>query len=203
MSAASDGSFISYDGNAVLWQGANRLHGDRVEIDRKAGSLMSTGNVLSRFRNQRSGPESAEGARVEVETVVRAREMNYFEESRSARYNGDVRLNQPGLDITSRELTAFFKDGDDGVSTSLDHALADGDVRITQTDEERVRTGLAEHAEYHLDEEKVILSGGRPQMIDSLRGATQGNQLTYYSRNDRLLVDGADTRPAVSKIRKN
>jgi lipopolysaccharide export system protein LptA len=129
--------------------------------------------------------------------------MVYLEESRSARYEGDVRLNRPGLDITSRELTAFFKDGDDGGSTSLDRALADGDVRITQTDEKRVRTGLAEHAEYHLGEEKVILSGGRPQMNDSLRGVTQGNQLTYYSRSDRLLVDGADTRPAVSKIRKN
>ncbi len=48
--------------------------------------------------------------------------------------------------------------------------------------------------------DKVILEGGQPQFVDSLRGATQGDKLTWFSKDDRLLVNGVEAKPAKSVI---
>jgi hypothetical protein len=48
----------------------------------------------------------------------------------------------------------------------------------------------------------VILSGGAPQMFDSLKGTTRGERLTWFSSEDRLVVDGSLNQPAASRILK-
>ena len=103
------------------------------------------------------------------------------------------------MEVEARELQAFFrKDGASG----LDQAVADGQVKIVHQNEERTRTGTAEHAEYHLDEEMVVLSGGIARLVDSLKGTTEGSKLTYYSRDDRLLIEGAEAKPSASRLRR-
>ena len=91
----------------------------------------------------------------------------------------------------------------DSNESTLNHAFADGNVEIFQTASDRSRRGLSEHAEFYVAEDKVILNGGIAQMVDSVKGTTRGKQLTYFSRNDTLQVEGAITQPAVSKIRRN
>ena len=39
-------------------------------------------------------------------------------------------------------------------------------------------------------------------MSDNVRGNTRGRELIYYSDDDKLLVKGADGKPAISHIRK-
>ena len=40
-------------------------------------------------------------------------------------------------------------------------------------------------------------------MVDSVKGQTRGKQLTWFSNDDRLIVDGVDSaKPAKSIIRK-
>jgi hypothetical protein len=91
---------------------------------------------------------------------------------------------------------------DPNSGSSLEKAIADGAVKILQTSPGRKRTGTSEHAEYYVDESKVILQQGQPQLVDSVRGTTRGKQLTWFSNSDRLLVDGAASEPAVSNIRR-
>jgi lipopolysaccharide export system protein LptA len=106
--------------------------------------------------------------------------------------------------VNSRELQAFLKPAD--ADSSLDKAYADGAVNIisvtTSGKTTRTRTGTSEHAEYYADEQKVILQKGQPLLVDSARGNTSGQQLTWWANNDRLLVDGAPSKPAESIIRK-
>jgi lipopolysaccharide export system protein LptA len=94
------------------------------------------------------------------------------------------------------------KDKDTGNNTSLDKAFADGGVVIVQKAVDRTRTGTAEHSEYYVGESKVILNQGKPKLVDSLKGTTEGRQLTYFSNNDRLLVDGEKDKPAESNLRR-
>jgi lipopolysaccharide export system protein LptA len=91
---------------------------------------------------------------------------------------------------------------EEGADNRLQKAFADGGVEIIQTGPLRTRTGSSEHAEYYTDENKIVLRGGDPQMIDSLRGNTRGTELIYYSDDDRLLVNGSVARPAVSHLRR-
>ena len=57
-------------------------------------------------------------------------------------------------------------------------------------------------AEYYVDDAKVLLKGGQPQMVDSIKGMTRGQQLTYFSNSDKLLVEGAQNQPVESRILK-
>ena len=48
----------------------------------------------------------------------------------------------------------------------------------------------------------MLLDGGDPLLVDSVKGKTTGKQLTWFANNDRLLVDGVESRPADSLLRK-
>jgi hypothetical protein len=65
-----------------------------------------------------------------------------------------------------------------------------------------VRTGTAEHSEYYADEGKVVLSGGRPLLVDNKEGRTQADQLTWWANDDRLLGNGVPINQVKSIVRK-
>jgi lipopolysaccharide export system protein LptA len=178
-----------------LWQGSNRIQADKVDIDRQKGRLEANGKVVSQFI-EKAKPGTAKSS--PLVTVIRAPEMIYVDSDRVANYHGGVTLSRPGLVVVSKDLQAYLRDSES--DSSLDRAIADGAVKIVQSTAERQRTGTSEHAEYYTADGKVILQQGEPTLVDSKRGTTKGQQLTYFSNNDRLLVDGVETKPAVSNI---
>ena len=133
-------------------------------------------------------------------TVVRAPDLVYDEDTRIANYKGGAALSRPGLAVAGRSIRAFLSPAD--ASSSLDKAFADGEVKIVHTAGLRTRVGTSEHAEYYTVEQKVLLDGGNPLLVDSLKGETKGHQLTWFANNDRLLVNGVESRPADSLLRK-
>lgn len=217
MTSSGDNKHIRYEGNARAWQGANRVDADRIEIDRERRVMEAHGKVISQFadkspdknqaKNQDKGPGKSAKAKAPaapVFTVVRAPDLVYTEETRVAVYTGGTLLTRPGLTVNSRDLQAFLKPAD--ADSSLDKAFADGAVRIVSVETTvkpvRTRTGTSEHAEYYADEQKVILQKGQPLLVDSAKGNTAGEQLTWWANSDRLLVEGEANKPAQSTIRK-
>jgi lipopolysaccharide export system protein LptA len=201
MTAADNNRHVVYEGGAVLWQEANRLQADRIEIDRQKRALTARGKVVSQFLD-RSKPASGDkkAAGKGVFTVIRAPEMSYSDEERLAHYRGGVELTRPGMTIRGREIRAYLRDSKS--DSSLDRAVADGQVEILQAAAGHKRTGTSEHAEFYEQEQRVILTGGEPRLVDSARGTTRGQRLTYYANRDHLIVEGADGRPAVSRLKK-
>jgi lipopolysaccharide export system protein LptA len=205
MISSGDNKHIRYEGAARAWQGANRVDADRIEIDRDRRVMEAHGKVVSQFadRAQEKGSK-AKAAAAPVFTVVHAPDLVYSEETRVALYQGGVVLMRPGLTVNARELQAFLKPAD--ADSSLDKAFADGTVKIvsvsTTGKTTRTRTGTSEHAEYYADAQKVILQKGQPLLVDSVKGNTTGQQLTWWANNDRLLVEGGASQPAQSTIRK-
>jgi lipopolysaccharide export system protein LptA len=198
MTTSNRNRSIRYDGDAILWQGANRLQAQRVEIDRDKRLLTATGGVTTQFREE---PKAHVKSSVPVFTIVKAPALVYSEETRLAHYTGGAVLNRPGMNVKSAELRAFLASGDG--ESKLERALADGAVEIVQTAVDRTRKGTGEHGEYYVSEEKIILRGGNAQLTDSKRGETRGTELTYWANDDRLLVTGAPGKPASSRIRRN
>ena len=202
MTSANRNRRIVYDGDAVLWQGASRIQADRVEIDRDRRTLVAAGNVVTQFLEQPPPGSPAPGSRppAPVFTVVRAARLLYTESSRLARYTGGARMTRPGLDVKAAEIRAIL--AEQGSASRVEKAYADGAVEIFQASPGRTRTGTGNHAEYYSGEEKLILNGGDPKLVDSLRGEVRGAELTYYANDDRLLVNGAPGQPAKSRIRR-
>jgi lipopolysaccharide export system protein LptA len=182
-----------------LWQGANRLQANVVDVDREKQTLTGDGNVLSNLWEQPKGNDPNK-APAPVLIVVRAAHMIYADSNRLATYTGDVRLNRSSMRVKARELRAYLADS--SADSRLEKAFADGAVEILQTAPDRTRTGTAEHAEYYPDDQKVFLRGGQPALVDSLKGDAHGAELTYFTNDDRLLVSGSKDQPAKGRIRR-
>lgn len=203
---STDGNkHMRYEGNARAWQGPNRVDADRIEIDRDRHVMEAHGKVVSQFADKAKPDDKSKAkAAAPVFTLVRAQDLVYTETTRLAVYQGGVVLTRPGLTVNSRDLQAFLKPSD--ADSSLDKAFADGTVKIVSTTAagktSRTRTGTSEHAEYYADEQKVILQKGQPMLVDSVKGQTTGEQLTWWANNDRLLVEGAASKQAESTLRK-
>jgi lipopolysaccharide export system protein LptA len=193
---------IRYEGNAVAWQGANRIQADCLDIDRDDEVMHAQGNVISQFVDKaKKGKDGKPQPQTQtVFTIVKAPEMVYTEEERLAVYKGGATMTRPNMTVKGREIKAYLKD--EQSDSSLDHAFADGGVVVVQSAKGRIRTGTAEHAEYYAGEEKVIMTGGQPKFVDSLKGTTTGRVLTYYTNDDRLLVNGVDAQRSESLLHR-
>jgi lipopolysaccharide export system protein LptA len=219
MDSANHNRAIHYEGGVTMRQGANRIQAGVIDVDREKRMLVADGNVVSYLWEQpkdSASPASdprppAPGPRPPssgprppapgpILTVVHAPHLVYTEENRLADYTGGVLLNRPGLQVKARELRAFLAES--GADSRLEKAFADGAVEIIQTAPDRTRTGTGEHAEYYTGVQKVVLRGGRPKLVDTLKGSMQGDELTYYANDGRLLGSGSSQQPVTSRIRR-
>ncbi len=197
MTAADHNRLLRFEGRAVVWQGANRIRAEFIEIDRRKRTLMARGSVVAQFAED---PPRKDGPRVPALVVIEAPELVYHDETRVAAFSGGIRMVRRQTTVTAARLIAHLAEGDG--ASRLERADAEGAVEIVQAAPDRMRRASAEHAVYQADEEKIVLWGGEPLFRDSLRGATRGRQLTWFPDDDRLLVEGGAERPAVSRIRK-
>ena len=199
MTSTNKNQRIHYEGEAKAWQGANRVSADVLDIDQERHIMEAHGKVETQFfdKNVKSGPAPV--------TTVRAQDLEYSSETRIADYKGGVHLDRPGMTVDSKQLRAFLKDSSS--DSSLEKAFSDGAVKIVSTTAlpgkpKRIRTGTSEHAEYYADEQKVILNGGSPRLVDTEKVDTTGKELTWWANNDRLLVNGEETKQVRTVIPK-
>ena len=222
MQTREDNTQVFYEGHAVLWQGANRISGDHIIINRDLQSLDAEGKVTSELLDNKSnGDLGADGAAKTIPvsmishagaanngpifTVVQAPELSYRDDTRIALYRGGVKLVRDKMTITAKEIQAFLTPKTDKNSndSSLNHAIATGNVMISdEVSPGRTRVGTSEHAEYYTRQDKVVLNGGSPRMVDSYKGVTKGQQLTYFSQDDHLIVDGKKGQVAFTQMKK-
>jgi lipopolysaccharide export system protein LptA len=212
---------IHYEGKAgtqaKMLQGSNRITADRLDIDRQKHVLEAHGNTISQFVDKPKDNAKDEGKggkpatnpqpAASVYTVVKAPDLVYSDDTRIAIYQGGVELQRPGMHVVSQILHAYLKDADS--SSSLDKAIADGAVKVISDQAPsagkpaRKRTSSSEHAEYYADDAKVIIEGGKPELIDSSKSEkATGTQLTWFANENDLIVYGSESNPAQSVIRK-
>ena len=150
---------IHYEGKAVVWQGANRILSDSLDINRDEQTLHAKGNVVSELLDKKSTPDDnapklnkisdapAIQTSAPVFTTVYAPELIYKDDERIAHYMGGVKLVREKMTVTSKELTAYLTPKTEGSDdSSLDHAVAVGDVTVFRVmPANRTRTGTGEH----------------------------------------------------------
>jgi lipopolysaccharide transport protein LptA len=181
---------------------------DDPEIRRGSGPALLT--AKSQTANPKSAPISSAQAPTASFVIVKSANMVYTDQDRLAHYTGAVVLNRPGLQVKADELRAILaeskkdakKEGGDEGDSRIEKAYADGHVEIVQAAPDRTRTGTSDHAEYFTDNERIVLRGGQPQMVDSKKGYARGSELTYFVNDDRLLVSGSAQQRATSRLRR-
>jgi lipopolysaccharide export system protein LptA len=232
MTSANKNKLLHYEGNAVVWQEANRITADRIDIDREKQILKASGKVVTQLLDKppvadlkdvpKDAPKDAAKAKepaVGVFTIVKAPDLVYTDADRLAHYTGGSTLNRPGLIVKGREIRAYLREQtvkdstkpapaisaadeeDDG--SRLDKAFADGDVEIVEISPLRKRVGTGVHAEYYTADEKIILRGSEAVLVDSIKGTSQGAELTYFTGDDKLVVSSTPQKQVKTKLRKS
>lgn len=198
--SANHNHLLHYIGHAVLWQPANRIESDRIDIDRDKKTMVADGKVITQFQDQPKAGEPPPPT--PVFTIVKAERMTYADADLLAKYFGGVDFRRPGLTVTSTTLQAYLNPKDSGKDSRVNRAVSDGNVQIDEVSALHQRVGVGEHAEYYTDDGKVVLTGGSPQLRDKVRGNTKGDKLTYFTDDNRLIIDGVPERQVKSYIRK-
>jgi lipopolysaccharide export system protein LptA len=75
--------------------------------------------------------------------------------------------------------------------------VAQGDVLIQQPKREARGQTLT----YTASEDKFVLTGGPPSIFDAEQGKITGVSLTFFRRDDRVLVEGEASSPVVTTTR--
>jgi lipopolysaccharide export system protein LptA len=212
VTSANRNHLVHYAGNAVVWQTSNRIQAERIDIDRDKKSIVAEGKVVTQFEDKpkadpdapKDAPKPAPPAKPDIRfTIVKSQHMLYTDPDRLATYTGGVDFWRPAMTVKSAALKAFLNPQDSDADSRVNHAFGDGKVEVVQYAPDRHRVGNSEHAEYYTDEGKVILSGGEPKLNDSKTGNdTRGDKLTWFTDNDRLIVEGSPQKKSQSHVRK-
>jgi lipopolysaccharide export system protein LptA len=199
MVARQQSQTVHYEGHVRAWQGTNVVESPSLDVYRTQKRVSSGSQVVTSFL-QPAAMVSEPGASAHATggtspVTVHADFLEYFDEGRRARYHGNVRLVTENTTLQSDRLDVYFTQGETVEGSEVDHAEADGHVRVTQPG----RVGSGDHGEYFAGPGKIVLTGGPPSLVDEEKGSTTGQRLTFFSRDDRLFVDGGEQSPSVSK----
>jgi lipopolysaccharide export system protein LptA len=204
-------SVALYTGNARLWQDDNLVAAPSIEFDRQRRSVVATGS-----RQQSVATvliETGDDGKI-TPVHVTSDSLTYTDNERRAHFEGNAVAQSPDVTITARKMDAFFRPRQESEknterpattasnkleskSAQLDHIVADDHVIITQP----TRHGNGDKLVYTAADDKFVLTGGPPSIFDAEHGKITGVSLTFYKRDDRVLVEGNNLSPTVTHTR--
>jgi lipopolysaccharide export system protein LptA len=199
MNAQRKSGVARYTGGARLWQGANIVEAPTIEFDRQQKSIVAQGTtekpVSSVFvQADKSGKTTP--------VLVRAGKLAYVDAQRKARYTGGVTAKGSDLTITAEgvdvNLNASGQRGNGaGGPSQLNEIVAEKNVVIQQGS----RRASGDKLVYTATDGRFVLSGGQPMVVDATHGTVKGDSLTFYSRDDRIVVESKESSRTVTRTR--
>ncbi len=185
-----------YTGDARLWQGANIVQAPVIDFDRNRRIITATsapGKPVSTVFVQQDKTGKA------TPVNVTAARLSYVDSQRIVRFEGGVVMKGSDATVTADHVDVYLqpRSGNALVGASqLDHVVAEGHVLIQEPN----RRAKGDKLVYTAAQSKFVLTGGPPSIFDAEHGTTTGDSLTFFSRDDRVLVEGK-TSPAVTQTR--
>ena len=226
MTAHRSPAIAVYTGNARLWQNANVVEAPVLQFDRDHRSLVAQGteqaSVGTGLGPVRAGQSPAvtqvltqpvstvlvqvdQSGKVTPVHITSAR-LNYADLERRIFLDGGVTAKTSDATMTGDRMTVFLLPRDQskavanpGMPGQVERIVAEDHVVITQP----TRHATGDRLVYTAADDKFVLTGGQlsgpPSIFDAERGKITGDSLTFYRHDDRVLVEGRETSPTVTR----
>jgi lipopolysaccharide export system protein LptA len=200
MSVHGTSAIALYTGDVRLWQDANTVEAPSIEFDREHRSMVARGRPDRRVSTVLVQTDNSESA---IPVAITASQLNYTDSERRAHFDGNVTASGADVTITAKQMDAFLQPrGRASVSQTssagkIERIVAAGQVVITQPS----RRATGDQLVYTAAEDKFVLTGGPPSIFDAERGKITGVSLTFFRRDDRVLVEGNNSFPTVTQTR--
>jgi lipopolysaccharide export system protein LptA len=199
MTAHRSPAIAVYTGDARLWQNANLVEAPTLQFDRDHRSLIAQGTL----------PQPVSTVLVQVDKMgkvtpvnITSARLNYADAERRIFLDGGVTAKGSDTMLTSQQMTVFLlprsqstAGAGPGMPGQVERIVAQDKVVITQP----TRHATGDHLVYTAADDKFVLTGGTPSIFDAERGKITGDSLTFYRHDDRVLVEGKETSPTVTK----
>ncbi len=204
MSAGKQAGTARFSGGARLWQDANIVEAPTIEFDRERKSMLASAPADSGQRVTTSFVQKVKNDKPTPVTVTSG-ELSYSDLDRQAHFTSGVvmrgaeaTVNADRADVVLQARTTPTTQATPGMPSQLQQITALGHVRI----EEPKRRATGEKLVYTAADGKYVLTGGPPSIFSAEKGTLTGDSLTFFSRDDTVLVEGgtgrAPTPPRVS-----
>jgi lipopolysaccharide export system protein LptA len=203
-----------YTGNVRLWQTANVVRAPKIDFDEQSRTIVAQGDsaqsVSSLFvQQEQNGKQSP--------ADVTADKLVYVDADRRARYTANVLARSADGTINAQQIDVYLKQADFGDGSQggteakaskpvipasegpskIDHMVAVGKVVVTEPN----RRAVGDRLVYTADDGKYFLTGKSPSIFDAEHGTVWGDSLTFFSHDDRVLVESKHSLPTVTRAR--
>ncbi len=168
-----------YTGGARGWQDNNFVKADRIELYQNDKKMIATGKVESALYNTKK--ETAANQKEVVPGFATADKMIYSDTERLVHYEGSVKARQGSDNIEAAVVDVHLLHE----SNEVEKMIAEGNVVLTQPG----RRGTGDKAIYTSEDGRAVLVGKNARVEDAEKGTTTGGQLTFYSRDDKVVVE--------------
>src|SRR5215469_1181309 len=217
MTAGKSPGVVLYTGSARLWQDANIIEAPSIQFERDRRFVIAQGTSAqpvetTLFQSEKPSP-SASNAPVKGKAGIRsgaspiritAPKLTYMDSERVARYEGGVAAKGDQFTASARTADAYLLPAGQNSrnraapgAAQLDKIVAAGDVIVQQPN----RKAQGEKLVYTAAEDKFVMTGGPPSIFDAEQGKITGVSLTFFRRDDRVLVEGGASTSAVTTTR--
>jgi lipopolysaccharide export system protein LptA len=183
----------TYRQKAKLWQEDQVLRADRIVLYRNEKRLVAEQNVTSLLYIEEKSDQ--QGKQERKPATVRSEELTYDDKIQKATYRRQVLMNSAMGTLRSNQLEVFLTS--EGNKKAVERMLATGSVKISQPG----KLATSESAEFFQGEQKAILTGGMPRVLDSERGSTSGARLTLFLDDGSISVVGSPETRSLTRQR--
>jgi lipopolysaccharide export system protein LptA len=200
MTAHRNSATATYTGDVRLWQDANVVEAANIDFDRDRRSVVARGNgrpvstaLVQLEKNGKVTP-----------IMITSTRLTYADVERRAQFEGGVTTRGADVTVTADHVDAYLARRSQNAPDQtlkgqgqLDRLVAQGNVVV----QEPGRKATGDQLTYTVADDKFVLSGGTPSIFDAERGKIRGDSLTFFRRDDRVLVEGKDSSPTVTQTR--
>jgi lipopolysaccharide export system protein LptA len=210
MTSHNSPTTATYTGNARLWQNANVIEAPSIQFQKEQRTVVGDSKGDQKVSTVLVGTDKSGKA---TPVAVTSSHLVYRDPDRKAHFDGGVTVHGADMTITSKQMDVFLRQATGGTPVpqqsenqgsqsnaglaKLDKIIASGSVLITQPN----RRATGDQLTYTSEDDKFVLTGGPPSIFDAEHGKITGVSLTLYRHNDRVVVEGDSSSPAVTQTR--
>ena len=173
-------------GSAKCWQAKEILMADEMTLDKETGKIHCEGDVITVF------PYTSKSTNDEVRVEVSGRVMDADPANQVVIFQDKCLLRTRDVSMSSDSISiAMAEDGE-----VMETVRAEGDVVISQQQFE----GRGKKAEFDVENETIALLGN-PVLVDKNRGKVEGDKLTFYLGDDKIVVENQGQERSLTVIK--